>query len=164
MAWMVRAGKYGEESHAAWHKSVVTLGWNNLPDFSNKNREEIRDLFEEYCPHYPDSWPNWVGQLFAFVKLIQISDLVVLPCKLEKSIVVGKIIGKYSYKDLGQDIIHYRRAEWLTPLIPRSELSHDTLKGLDSKLTVYHLNADVERVLEDLIVSHAKDEANKNDS
>ncbi len=156
MAWMVRAGKYSEESHAAWHKSVVTLGWNNLPDFSNKNREEIRDLFKEYCPHYPDSWPNWVGQVFAFVRLIQISDLVVLPCKLEKSIVVGKIIGNYSYQDLGQDIIHYRRAEWLTPLIPRTELSPDTLRYFDRPPTVYELNPDAEQVVQELIDVHRK--------
>jgi len=157
MAWMVRAGKHGEESHAAWHKSVVTIGWNELPDFSHKkNKEEIRNLFKKYRPYEPDSWPNWVSQVLAFVKLIQISDLVVLPCKLEKSIVVGKITGNYSYKDLGQDIIHYRRAEWLTPLISRKKIPYYTLTYFDRPPTVYELNPIAEQVVQGLIDSHAK--------
>jgi len=162
MAWMTRAGKYGEESHAAWNKNVVTIGWIDLPDVSHKDRDEIRDLFEINYPHDWKSWSNWTGSVFSFVRLINISDLVVLPCKLEKSLIIGKIIGDYTYKDLGKDIIHFRRAEWLTPHIPRTELPAKTLKYFDRPPTVYELNPIAEKVVHKLITSHAKEVANNN--
>lgn len=40
--WTVRAGKYGEQEQTCVDNSLITIGWNDLPDLRTfKSRDEL---------------------------------------------------------------------------------------------------------------------------
>ena len=135
--WLVRAGSHGEQEQVALEENVVTIGWNEFPNLSNvKSREE---LYQVYRTIYPDSSKNKagneVGQLWRFIREIQIGDLVALPLKTESSIAIGKITGNYAYKAISDDVRHIRPVKWLKTL-PRSAFDQDILYSLGAFMTV----------------------------
>lgn len=137
--WMVRAGRYGEREATALDKGIAVIGWDELPDLSQvKSREELDKLCRET---YPDAKPNtitnWVGQLWAFRKRIQIGDLIVLPLKNRSVIAIGRVKGPYRYlPDMPPGSRHTRQVEWLNTDIPRNAFDKDLLYSMGVSMTV----------------------------
>jgi restriction system protein len=85
----------------------------------------------------PKTIINWVSQLWAFSKRIEIEDLVVLPLKGQDVIAIGKISG--DYKHLGHNppgAKHTRSVSWIVQDMPRSRLEQDLLYSLGAFMTV----------------------------
>jgi restriction system protein len=63
--WLVRAGKYGEREQTALEKSVLVIGWNELPDLSAvQSKEALADLYRKLRPDASSGKvSNHVGQL-----------------------------------------------------------------------------------------------------
>jgi restriction system protein len=123
--WLVRAGKYGEREQTALDKSLVTIGWNELPDLSAiKDREGLTNLYRQSHPGASSAKvANHVGQLWAFRGRIQEGDLAVLPLKTRSAIAIGKVTGPYRYAtDLGEGTRHVRKVEWLRTDLPPHHL------------------------------------------
>ena len=137
--WMVRAGRYGAQEQRAIENSFVTIGWNELPDLSSVgSRSELKRL---YMKVYPDvkkrSMANEVGQIWRFLRLIEVGDLVALPSKLQSTIAIGRVDGVYEYRtDLGDDIHHVRKVKWIKTDIPRTDFEQDLLYSLGAHMTV----------------------------
>jgi len=137
--WMVRAGRHGEQEQRAIEKNFVTIGWNELPDLSSVvSKNELKRLYKKL---YPDakkrSMANEVGQIWRFLKLIKVGDLVTLPSKLQSTIAIGRIEGLYEYRrDLGDYIRHIRKVKWIKTDIPRTDFEQDLLYSLGAAMTV----------------------------
>lgn len=137
--WLVRAGRAGEQEEAALENSVVTIGWNELPDLSSiKTRDGLKTLFEQTRPDLKQgAVNNYVGQVWTFLNKIQKGDLVALPLKKRAAVAIGKVAGDYEYRgDLPSDVHHTRKVEWIKTDIPRTAFDKDILYTLGAFMTV----------------------------
>ena len=140
--WMVRAGRHGEVEDLAFGRSIVavgsTAGWSRLDDLSQVHtREQLLSLcLEVYPDKKRNALRNWVTQLWAFVKQIQVGDLVCTPLKGRAAIAVGRITGPYRHRPDFPEWRHTRPVEWLNPDLPRSVFGEDLLLSLGSQLTI----------------------------
>ena len=138
-AWMVRAGRNGENEDFALEKGLAVIGWDELDDLSGvASFEEMKGVCEKA---YPDSKPmrisNFAGQLSIFVLRIGIGDLVVLPLKTRSAVAVGRATGPYRYEpDFPDGARHVRAVEWIRKDIPRTDLDQDLLLVLQAAMTV----------------------------
>ena len=138
--WVVRAGRHGEREKPALKDERVFIGWSQLGDLSNVNtREEIRQRLMEIAP---DMKPNviaiYTGQIFSFVKEIQVGDICAMPLKSRPAIAFGKVCGNYEYiADNPEDFRHSRKVEWIREPIPRGRFDQDNLVPFGSSLTVF---------------------------
>ena len=141
--WMVRAGQYGEQEQYALDGDFVTIEWDDLSDLSKiESREELKELMDEA---YPDekkrAIANYAGQVWAFIKRIEIDDLVALPLKTQSAIAIGRIKGDYEYRtDLGEDIHNIRKVKWIRKDIPRTDFDQDLLYSLGAFMTVCQIS------------------------
>lgn len=137
--WLVRAGKYGEREQTALEKGVLVIGWNELPDLSTvQSREALANVYRQLLPDASSGKAaNHVGQLWSFRNRIQPGDLAVLPLKTRSALAIGKVTGPYQYTtDLGDEVRHVRKVEWLRTDLPRTALGQDILYSLGAFLTV----------------------------
>jgi restriction system protein len=137
--WLIRAGKYGEREQTALDKSIVVIGWNEIPDLSNiQSREALADLYRQVRPDAGSGKvTNHVGQLWAFRSRIQQGDLAILPLKTQSTIAIAKVIGPYQYAtDLGEGVRHIRKVEWLQTDLPRTDFGQDLLYSFGAFMTV----------------------------
>ncbi len=121
--WLVRAGRRGERQNWAIENGRAAIGWDDLGDLSQlQTKDAMLDrLREAYPDGQPGKWRNFRGQLWAFVKRIEVGDLVVLPLKGEDAIAIGKVTGDYEYKPDNPPIAkHTRPVDWIQTDIPRS--------------------------------------------
>ncbi len=96
--WMVRAGEEGEAEATALEQSVITIGWNELPDLSTvPSRESLDALYRQIHPQASNAHiGNQVGQVWAFYSHIQVGDLAILPLKTgRRAIAIGRVTGPY---------------------------------------------------------------------
>jgi restriction system protein len=137
--WLVRAGKDGEQEQTALERSLVTIGWNELPDLSGiASREAMADLYRSVFPDASSGKvASHVGQLWAVRGRIQPGDLAILPLKTRSAIAIGKVTGPYQYTtDLGDAVRHVRKVEWLRTDLPRTAFDQDLLYSLGAFMTV----------------------------
>jgi len=106
--------------------------------------------------HYPDKSQaqisNWVGQVWAFVGVIEIGDLVTMPLKLSPSVAFGRVEGNYKFRsDFPSDAMHSRPVTWFNT-IPRNRIDQDIRYSLGAFLTVCKIERnDAERRLRSLL-------------
>ncbi|MGQ9628683.1 MAG: restriction endonuclease [Anaerolineae bacterium] len=136
--WLVRAGAHGEQETLALEKNMVVIGWEELGDLSQvANRDDLLELLRKTYPQSKEKTIlNFAGQLWAFVREIQVNDLVALPLKGRPAIVFGRITGPYQYRlDMPARARHTRPVEWLKE-IPRTAIDQDLLYSFGAFMTV----------------------------
>lgn len=137
--WCIKGGRTGEREQRMIDHSVIAIGWEAFDDLSvYQNREELVSKYQEV---YPDAGrrrqAHHVGQLWAFVKRMEIDDLVVVPLKTQSSIAIGVIKSDYSYtEELGQDMRHIRKVEWIRTDMPRTDFDQDLLYSFGAYMAV----------------------------
>jgi len=137
--WMVRAGRHGEQEQKAIDNDFVTIGWNELPNLSKiRTKDELKKLYNKVYPGQKKmAMANEVGQIWRFLKEINIGDLVALPLKTQAAIAIGEVKGNYEYrKDFGNLIRHIRKVKWIRVDIPRTDFDQDLLYSLGAAMTV----------------------------
>ena len=153
--WVVRAGRHGERENLARKDERVFIGWSQLGDLSNVNtREEIRQRLMEIAP---DMKPNviaiYTGQIFKFIKEIQVGDICAMPIRSRRAIAFGKVCGNYEYivDNSREDCRHSRKVEWIGEPIPRGRFDQDTLVPFGSSLTVFGIREGRENRIKGII-------------
>ncbi|MGY5884933.1 restriction endonuclease [Modestobacter lacusdianchii] len=158
--WMVRSGRHGEGDELALSAAVVGIGWPEAGDLSAvTNTDVLRDrLMATYPDKKPSMIANWVGQVDAFQRRMQIGDLVALPLKSTPAIAFGRIAGEYRYApDAPPSMRHQRSVRWLREDVPRDALPQDILYSLGAFLTVCRIQRnDAEARIKDLLNSPAQ--------
>ena len=112
--WFVRAGRYGEREQEIQEKSIIAIGWNNLPDLSDiHQKEQLSDLYNQtYTDRKRASVANHVGQIWNFLHNIKKGDLVATPLKLQPSVAIGEVTGDYRYNQSSSNTPHQRPVIW----------------------------------------------------
>lgn len=157
-AWVVRAGRIGEDEQLALDRDLVCIRWIIPHDLSKvTDKKQLYIYAKEEEPYAPESrLHNSVGQLYSFVHRIETGDLVILPrketLKTTRTIAVGRALSyefRADLKSLENNISLYqtRRVKWLVRDLPRSELDDHTLKGINLPSTVFRLNLAAEEVI-----------------
>jgi MoxR-like ATPase len=157
--WVVRAGSKGQQESEAIENSVVTIGWNDLPDISHlHDKEKFEALYRQRYSEEISTVRRNMKQILDFVNSVKIGDTVALPLlskKLkgkDKEVLLGKVEGNYEFGQLSSNIKHYRRVLWVQPGIRWLDLSKKTRQYLGFHQTVYNIKeASVEREIGDYL-------------
>ena len=137
--WMVRAGSHGQQEEIALEENIVAIGWREMGDLSGiSSKSLLENKYENVFPNTkPKASSNMSNQIWRFKSEIEIEDWVVLPLKRRPAIAIGRIVSDYGFTDqYGPEIGHYRKVEWLTKDMPRSEFKQDLLYSMGAFLTV----------------------------
>lgn len=152
--WMVRAGRHGEQEDVAIRESVVTHGWNELPNMSGiKSKEDLEKLYVKTYPNAKkNTVANEVGQLWTFMSKIKKGDFVALPLKKQAVIAVGRVEDEgYGYKELAENVKHIRRVKWIKS-IPRTAFEQDLLYSFGAFMTICEIRRnDAEKRVKELL-------------
>jgi restriction system protein len=141
-AWLVRAGRRGEQERMALDTGRAAVGWPSVGDLSNcRTRHDVLEILLESTPEASDrTLANHATQLWAFVAKMQNGDLVVLPLKLEKVVAIGRITGPYRYAAANSPTArHTRPVTWIRTDLPRTAIGPDLLSSLNAYTTVCEL-------------------------
>jgi restriction system protein len=132
--WMNRAGRHDEWEQNFLRDQRMYLQWEELNQDLGpiKDRDELRDVLRRTYPE--DSTGTigaYLGQIWAFAKIMKPGDWVALPVKSRRVIHFGEITGAYQF-DGGQDprLRHFRSVNWFELDVPRSNISQDILYAL----------------------------------
>ena len=78
---------------------------------------------------------NNAAQLWAFVRRIEVGDLITLPLKTTPTVAIGRATGPYQFKpDNPTDARRTRPVDWLRT-VPRAAVGQDLLYSLGAFLT-----------------------------
>ncbi len=121
----------------------MAIGWNELGDLSEI--QDIDSLKKLYAKIHPDRnephIANVTGQIWSFLKRIQIGNLVAVPLKTRKPYIkFGEVTSDYKFKKYSDDVKHIRSVKWLGEIM-RSEIPQDILFSLGAFLTVGQVRA-----------------------
>jgi restriction system protein len=141
--WMVRAGKHGERESYALENSLVSIGWNQLPDLTtfSQKPELAQVMATTYAEESPRTISNWAGQVWTFAKSIVVGDIVAMPLKSTPAIAFGRVVTGYTYVASTPDAPDHHRigVTWL-PQIQRSEIDADLLYSFGAIMTVCQIS------------------------
>ena len=143
-AWTVQGGENGEREPTALDEGLIILGWEELSE-DLSDAASPADLSVLLHAAYPGDGPrtidNWAYQLWQFVKVMEIGDLVVMPRKYKSVIAIGRVAGDYKYRsDAPPDSRHVRQVTWLKPDVERAALKGDLRDSMGSFRTVSELS------------------------
>jgi restriction system protein len=138
-AWLVRAGRHGEDEALALDAGLAVIGWSEVEDLGPlSSREELLVLLRDTYPDAPRArLLNWRGQVWAFRGVMAPGDLVALPLKTSREVAIGRVTGDYAYRpDLRPTARHVRPVEWVVTDVPRDAIGGDLLNTLGAGMTV----------------------------
>lgn len=140
-AWVVRAGRHGEDEGRNLQDGRATIGWREIGDLTSlKTREAIRQRVDETFPgDHPGRQAIFAGQLWAFRGTIREGDLILTPLKSQPGqIAFGRCNGPYAFDPAADPHRrHYRPVTWQEETVPRSALQGDLLAMVNASLTVF---------------------------
>ena len=136
--WVVRAGGRGEWEELFTSEAIAAIHFSlrrSVTDFDG--REELR-------AHMIESGGSRSGadQLWRFVHEIRNGDMVVLPRKLSKSILVGRVSGDYAFRTgMEAQPQHSRPVDWMAQDVSRADFDQDLLYSFGGLATVFRVQA-----------------------
>jgi len=138
--WLVRAGSLGEYEEKFIIENKIYLTWEGISKDLSKIEDEItlyRLLLDRYENTKPATARNWTGQIWAFVKKMNVGDWIVLPSKKKASIHIAEITGNYINIPTNPDPFrHYRTVKWIEKDISRSNFDQDLLYSFGAFMTI----------------------------
>ena len=144
--WLLKSAGTLEDEERILEDSIVTIGWAELPDFSGKNKEQVKKLILEKYPGMREEFSEtWAGEICSFITKIEKGDLVAVPFKTRNEVLIGKINGDYEYRHLTDFISHIRKVRWLKT-ISKGEFEEEYDVDLSSPETLYPIKADVQKL------------------
>lgn len=135
--WCIRSGEnYFNADELFTRHNYLGIGWLSAGDLLalEPNQQAIRSRLIETHRQYPDITPRRIslgaGDLYRFLYVAKIDDIVAYHSKDEGNIYVGKITSSYKYDvDMHQNAPHLRKVEWLSKK-PRDEFSNQVRRKM----------------------------------
>lgn len=157
-AWVVRAGRDGQNEQFCLDNGVAVIGWKELPKPPDDVTEEW--LRETLVDTYPDQTRNgrgnFLGQLVPFMTIIKPGDLITIPLKSNPGkIAIGECTRSYYFADDEPDPSQQKQigVDWKVIDFELSALGAPTKRFLKQPRTVCYLNDDTYERLA-AVVSH----------
>ncbi len=135
--WGIRSGEqYFDAADLFTHQNYVGIGWSaagGLHDIE-VNQQKIRQHLEQTHKHDASITPRrfalGAGDLYRFLYVAQVGDIIAYHSKHEGSIYVGTIVGVYNYNvGTHPNAPHLRKVKWHS-IKPRHEFSEQVLKQM----------------------------------
>ncbi|MCX8214631.1 MAG: hypothetical protein OTJ97_09050, partial [SAR202 cluster bacterium] len=146
-AWVVRAGRDGQNEQFCLDNGVAVIGWQELPKPPDDVTEEW--LRETLVETYPDQTPhgrgNFLGQLIPFMTIIKPGDLITIPLKTNPGkIAIGECTRSYHFADDEPDSSQQKQigVDWKVTDFELAALGAPTKRFLKQPRTVCYLNDD----------------------
>jgi predicted Mrr-cat superfamily restriction endonuclease len=144
--WLLKSAGTLEDEEKILEDSVVTIGWAELPDLSERNKEQVKKLILEKYPSMREELSEtWAEEICSFITKIENGDLVAVPLKTRNEVLIGKISGNYEYRWLTNFISHIRKIMWLKK-ISKEELEEEYDVDFNSSETLYPIKADLQKL------------------
>lgn len=137
-AWLIRAGRHGENEDFNLDKGLAGFDWPEIPDLRQvASREELGELIRDAIPDAKErSVFVQANQLWRFKTEVRVGDLVVLPLKTTSQIALGTVTREYWYRNVEDPYNrHVVSVDWKRTDLPRSEVGQDLLYSLGSQTT-----------------------------
>lgn len=138
--WGIHAGKTGDADTLFLKKNFIAIGWAKMGNLSTLAPE--RDAFKSkvlecYPDKKPGAIPNNAGQLYRFVHVAQVDDLVIYRSKRDHQIHIGRIAGNYKYDpQLEAGYPNLRPVVWLKTF-PLTRFSQGALHEIGSAMSFF---------------------------
>ena len=133
----------------------ICIGWSKMGDLSNiTTREELDERYETAYPNEKiRKKAQDIGQIWRFVKEMQIGDYVVF--SNGDTCHIGRIVSNYYFDNIendnqDSDYVNTRDVEWIKKDIRKSDLSEVFQNSLGAAMSVFRLN-DYKSVICDLL-------------
>lgn len=141
-AWVVRAGRHGENEQYNLDHGRATIGWAGIGDLAGcRTRDDVKALLEAAVPGMSQGrLSNNAGQLWAFRSAIEPGDLIVMPLKSKPGYIhFGRVTGPYGFDADNPDLSRRKcvPVEWDSEPVPRSVIGQDLLYSLGAIQTVF---------------------------
>jgi len=139
-AWIIRASDSGMQTQVL-SRPAIAVGWSIHRDVSHvRTQEEMVRLFASMPRNdTPQSQANKAGQLYTFLRFVEIGDIVLTPLKRTRTVRVGTINGPYEFESerftFGFEHPHLRKVHWVSE-IARDVLSSGLIQRLNMQPTV----------------------------
>ncbi|WP_048139418.1 restriction endonuclease [Methanosarcina horonobensis] len=144
--WLLKAAGTLEDEERILDDSVVTIGWAELPDLSNKNKEQVKQLILEKYPGMRGGLSEtWAGEIYSFITKIRKGDLVAVPLKARNEVLIGKVTGDYEHRQLSNFISHIRNVRWLKTF-PKEYFEEEYDVDFNSPEALFPIKADSEKL------------------
>lgn len=141
-AWVVRAGRDGQQEQANLDAGTATIGWAVGDLAGATSREDVRAALDAASPDdSPGRRANHTGQVWAFLSQIKLGDVVLMPSKLRPGyIYLGKCTGPYRYVPDEQDPArrHQIPVQWQDEPVSKAVIKDDLLYSLNAIMTVFN--------------------------
>ncbi len=155
--WMIRAGEGGFRFEDFKAQSFVSIGWHEVGDLSKRSTRE--DFLTAVKSTYPQmrkgQIPSAAGQLFRYVREIEIDDTVITYSSEERVYLVGSVTSAYEFKPALGDHPNVRSIHWMGE-INRDSLSVVARNSLGSTLTLFRIPEDVAAEILSLVPTSAQ--------
>ncbi len=132
----------------------IGIGWEAVGDLGDlsDNREDFRAKVSATYPDEPAAAiNNFAGQLYRFVHVLKMGDLVAYrpqaPINGTAYVFLGRVAGPYFYNPFPHE--HYanvRRVEWLRS-VPIRRFSEGALHELGAQMTLFQIDTHAEEFL-----------------
>lgn len=140
-AWVVRAGRHGEDEEWNLKQGRAGGGWQEVADLSHvTSREQLRRIVSEvFSGSTAGKIRNYTGQLWALREAIQPGDLIVMPRKRGGQLALGICKSGYAYDahETDRRRRHHIGVEWSAEEVSRSVLKDDLLNTINGAMTIF---------------------------
>jgi hypothetical protein len=130
--WMVKAGRGDINAAAALSEGVAAVEWGEVSDLDGVSADELGRMLRGVYPNRPSSTVTRDrNELYAFVREIEVDDLVVLP-QPNGRFSVGRVTGRYEHRpELPFNFNHTHPVDWIHQDVPRADV-----EGLNAAIGV----------------------------
>lgn len=140
--WGIHAGKTGGANALFLKNNRIAIGWVQIGNLAElpSDWEALKTRVAKAFPQAKaGAIPNYAGQLSRFVHDIQKGDLVIYPCKSERTIYIGEVIGPYEYDPMAEPAYpNVRAVKWLKTL-PRTHFTQGALYEIGSAMSLFQV-------------------------
>jgi restriction system protein len=143
------SGRGSENIDDFLRHGIVAVGDPQLGPVPLKiKKDELLKLYAEKYPAEKEaSRATWASQLLRFITELKTGDEVATAHREQRKYLLGRILSDYEWApNLIADMPHTRRVQW-TQEVNRDQLTPATKNTLGSALTLFKVNADVDKEL-----------------
>jgi len=147
-AWIIRAGREGENEDLAHEESIALIGWSELgPISAETTREELKVLIRSTGEDRTPSINAQAGSIYRFIHELQAGDLVVLPLLRDRGKAsIGIVDGPFRYRPdgvfAGRDAHYQRPVRWVAWALPYEQFDADLRSAFSAQGTVSEIQRD----------------------
>lgn len=166
-AWVVRAGIDGVLLQKLEARGIVAAGWAAMGDCCRLvTRDDFRRRGQQVYPNDPQ-YARQYGQVYRFVRVIEIGDTVLTPDSERREVLVGKVASVCRHDPEAADIRypHVRDVTWLDR-IRRDDMSPQLAGSTGSQLSIFSLAGhedEIRRMLGEHVPRHNEECSAKDD-